>query len=117
MIHILIGLAVATVLIILWASGNLFACVFLSIPPALGLLIIAMRTDPALPIYPQLCFGSLAVIWLPRFLMYRMSVQAMREREPRRPDIDIPPLWFVGVDPYVPKSGPRLTLTDGGGRK
>ena len=36
--HILIGLAVATVILILWARGSLFACVFLSIPTGLGAL-------------------------------------------------------------------------------
>ena len=42
--HILIGLAVATVLIILWAQGSLFACVFLSIPTGLGALFFISDT-------------------------------------------------------------------------
>ena len=106
--HILIGMAVATVLIILWASGNLFACVFLSIPPALGLLIIAMRTDPALPIYPQLCFGSLAVIWTPRFLHRRA-----RNHRPQRRDalIPMPEARYVPPSLHVPESL-RLALSE-----
>jgi hypothetical protein len=68
-IHILIGLAVATVLIILWASGNLFACVFLSIPPALGLLIFMLQDARGSPnhwVWALACAFSLAGIWAPR---------------------------------------------------
>jgi hypothetical protein len=34
-VHVLLGLAVATVLVIGWGFGNLFACVFLSLPGGL----------------------------------------------------------------------------------
>ena len=70
MIHILIGLAVATVLIILWASGNLFACVFLSIPAGLGLLIFTVQDARGSPnhwIWALACAALLAGIWVPRY--------------------------------------------------
>ena len=75
--HILIFMAVATVLIILWAQGNLFACVFLSIVPALGFLIFAIqdRTDsPGSPAWMLICAVSLAVIWVPLYLRRRRAV-------------------------------------------
>ena len=61
--HILIGLAVATVLIILWAQGNLFACVFLSIPTGLGALFFISDT----PVIGLICVLLLAGIWAPRY--------------------------------------------------
>jgi hypothetical protein len=70
MIHILIGMAVATVLIILWAQGSLFACVFLSIPPGVVLLLFIKETisraPPGGPIWPIACVALLLGIWAPR---------------------------------------------------
>jgi hypothetical protein len=108
LIGLLIGLAVTTALIILWTSGNLFACVFLSIPPGLGLLVIAMRDDPALPIYPTLCLGSLVVIWAPRYFLYRRSRRQSPPHGLEWPNVPMPrppQLYITGVKPYVAKSG------------
>ena len=121
----IIVMGLATILLIGWAQGQLFACVFLSIPPALGLLIIAMRTDPALPIYPQLCFGALAIIWTPRYLIRRSSIRPKRRKPTIHPNIHLTPNYFAGVKPYVApyaaisrvESGSPLVLTDGRGRK
>ena len=44
--HILIGLGVATVLVIGWAAGNLFVCVFLTLG-ALGLGLLGGATPAA----------------------------------------------------------------------
>ena len=44
MMHILIGLAVATVFLIQWAQGNLVASVFMSIPTGWGGLFIYAKT-------------------------------------------------------------------------
>ena len=68
--HILIGLAVATVIIILWAQGSLFACVFLSIPTGLGALILAVQDELTAPnhvAHALFCALLLLVIWAPRF--------------------------------------------------
>ena len=67
--HILIGLAVATVIIILWARGNLFACVFLSIPIGLLMLLMIADTGDGLKalLSAMVCAGLLAVIWVPRY--------------------------------------------------
>jgi hypothetical protein len=108
LIGICLGLAVAAAFIILWASGNLFACVFLSIPPALGLLVIAMRDNPAMPIYPLICIGALVVIWTPRYLHRRV-----RNHHPQRRDalIPMPEARYVPPSLHVPKSL-RLALPD-----
>jgi hypothetical protein len=59
--HILIGLVVATVLVIGWACGNLFACVFLSLP-TIGLFVfLAMQNHPA----AAWCLAALGAIWVP----------------------------------------------------
>ena len=61
--HILIGLVVATVLVIGWACGNLFACVFLSLG-ALG-LALAFSSVPAAGNIWLICFAIIFVIWVP----------------------------------------------------
>ena len=65
----LIGLTVATVLIILWARASLFACVFLSIPTGLGLLVFAVQDErsPNHGLWTLVCALLLAGIWAPRF--------------------------------------------------
>ena len=65
--HILIGLAIAAVLIIMWSHGNLFACVFLSIPTGLGLLFFISDT----PVIGLICVLLLAGIWAPRYYLGR----------------------------------------------
>jgi len=68
--HILIGMAVATVLIILWAQGSLFACVFLSLAPALGALIFLIQSPHASPWWLA-CVALIVVIWTPRYVLLR----------------------------------------------
>jgi RsiW-degrading membrane proteinase PrsW (M82 family) len=65
----LIGLTIATVIIMLWARGTLFACVFLSIPTTLVMLIFAFQDrtgSPNGPVWALVCAMLLAVIWAPR---------------------------------------------------
>jgi hypothetical protein len=80
--HILIGLVVATVLAIGWACGNLFACVFLSLP--VGLLAIiygatsvdGSRTGPVV-----LCLSILVAIWLPRTFIRYVAARELRRNQ------------------------------------
>lgn len=82
MIHILIFMAVATALIILWAGGNLFACVFLSLPPAVGGVLGVFMASAANTASDR-TFGAwmlvasavaLGIIWFPRqYLLHRGS--------------------------------------------
>ena len=74
--HILIGLAVATVIIILWAQGNLFACVFLSIPTGLGLLVFILQDErsPKHVDNALLCIVILLIIWAPRHTFNRIRM-------------------------------------------
>jgi len=62
---ILVGLAVATLLIMGWITGNRFVCVFLSLP-VVGVAILALATHaPATPV--AVCVGILLAIWAPLF--------------------------------------------------
>jgi hypothetical protein len=64
--HILIGLVVATVLVIGWAAGNLFACVFLSLPTgALGLYSLLFINTGAGFLGVLACAAVLCGIWAP----------------------------------------------------
>jgi hypothetical protein len=67
---VLIGLTVATLLIIGCFAGNLFVCVFLSLAPALGALIFFAQTPPQ-PGWGLVCIAVICVIWLPRYLRLR----------------------------------------------
>jgi hypothetical protein len=65
--HILIGMAIASILIIGWAMGNLFCAVFLSLAPAAGaIILLAQKTGPS-P-WALACFALIAVIWAPIWL-------------------------------------------------
>jgi hypothetical protein len=75
--HILIGLLIATAVIILWAQGNLFACVFLSIPTAGAMLIFAFQDrtgSPNGPVWALVCAALLAGIWAPRYWRLHQTV-------------------------------------------
>jgi hypothetical protein len=64
--HILIGLAVATVLLIGWICGNVFACVFLTV----GALFVAIvfSAAPAVGTIRLMCLACIFVIWVPFFI-------------------------------------------------
>lgn len=65
----IIVMGLATILLIGWAQGQLFACVFLSIPTGLAMLIFAMQEPVRSPdhvFWASVCFGLLVAIWAPR---------------------------------------------------
>ena len=74
--EILFFLAVATVLIIWWFNGNLFACVFLSIIPGgaagVGFLVAIFASNGEDRVSAAWCAlaGAIAlgIIWLPRYV-------------------------------------------------
>jgi hypothetical protein len=68
--HILIGMAIVSLLIIGCFVGNLFVCVFLSLTPAVGALIFLAQTTPQ-PGWALACLAVICVIWLPRYLRLR----------------------------------------------
>jgi hypothetical protein len=79
--HILIGLVIATALIIMWFHGGLFACVFLSIVPGAFLLLCIVETFAGNMgnlevIWALGCAGLLAGIWAPR--LFRLQAKAPR---------------------------------------
>ncbi len=72
--EILIGLAIATVLVIGWAKGNLFACVFLSLGLLLGALfsaVIMFSGQDWGAILFVICLALLAGVWGPRYYYVR----------------------------------------------
>ena len=97
MLHALVGLTVATILIIGWGYGNLFACVFLTIPITLGLLVFAVKT-PAAPGWALTCMVLLAVIWLPRRMRLRAAAYPVYLPPPPR----YPPLKIVMAGELAP---------------
>ena len=75
----LIGLTIATVIIMLWSRGTLFACVFLSIPTGLGLLLFTVQDaarSPGHMTWALVCAVLLAGIWAPR--LFRLQAKAPR---------------------------------------
>jgi hypothetical protein len=69
--HILIGMAVATLLVIGVAVGNLFACVFLSLLPAAYLALALTVGTTNSEGWAIACVVLLVVIWGPRWLRLR----------------------------------------------
>ena len=89
MLHAIIGLVIATVLLIGWGAGNLFACVFLSIPVGLGMLVFILQTPSNLP-WALACMVVLVVIWAPRW--HRRRAMAYPIYRQQRTPID----WAYG---------------------
>lgn len=69
--HILIGMAIAALLIYGVAVGNPFACVFLSLLPAAYLLIAVTAGTTNSEGWAIACVVLLVVIWGPRWLRLR----------------------------------------------
>jgi FtsH-binding integral membrane protein len=75
LIGLVVGLAITTVLLIGWARGNLFACVFLSLPPTAYLLIVCLQQSGNVhnnfyPGWVLACVGLICVVWAPRHLQH-----------------------------------------------
>jgi uncharacterized membrane protein len=83
--HILIGMAVATLLIIGVAVGNLFACVFLSLLPAAYLALALTVGTTNSEGWAIACFVLLCVIWVPRWLRLRAANRAYVRMLPKPP--------------------------------
>jgi len=66
--EILIGLAVAAVVLIGIFRGNLFACVFLSIPVLIATLVLGSGNGPAAGHWFLGGWVLLFCIWLPRLV-------------------------------------------------
>jgi hypothetical protein len=66
MIEILVGLLIATVAVLGWIAGNLFVCVFLTLPvAALGFIA---ATNAGNGIWLMGCIAAILIIWAPRQL-------------------------------------------------
>ena len=81
LIGILIGLVVATTLIIQWARGNPFVCVFLSIPTGLALLVFLFQntvTSPDHVTHALICIVILVFVWAPYYELRRRLAQINR---------------------------------------
>lgn len=60
--EILIGLVVATVVVIGWCYGSMLVAVFLTLADLLGLTVIGLFLNPSLQLFAVI---SVAVIWSP----------------------------------------------------
>lgn len=78
---ILIGLGVATLLVIGWFVGSIFACVFLTLPVATATIVFAAQdTGPRIG-WVLVCLGIMVVIWAPRALMQFADARERKARE------------------------------------
>ena len=86
LLGVLIGLGVATALIIMWAQGNPIACVFLSIPTGLALLIFTFQDAARSPQHVDnalLCIVILVFVWLPHSSIRHRNARNARHYLPR----------------------------------
>jgi hypothetical protein len=63
--EILIGLAIATVAVIGWLYGNLFVCVFLTLPVAALCVLSTTSNGPDASSWTVGCIVTLIIIWAP----------------------------------------------------
>ena len=81
LLGILIGLGATTALIIMWAQGNPIACVFLSIPTGLALLIFTLQNDATSPRHvgnALICIVILVFVWLPHISIRQRNARNAR---------------------------------------
>lgn len=78
---ILLGLCVATLLVIGWFVGSIFACVFMTLPVAAVGLIFALQDTGARTGWVLVCLGIIAVIWAPRSLMQFVDARDRKARD------------------------------------
>jgi hypothetical protein len=78
---ILVGLVIATFLVIGWACGSIFACVFMTLPVAVVALIFAFQDTGARTGSMMICLGIIAVIWAPRSFMQFVDARARKARD------------------------------------
>ena len=72
MLHFMLILALLTVLALGWFAGNIFVCVFLTLPIVGLMLLFATGGGPAVGTW-ELGFGAVLVaIWLPRYIRLGM---------------------------------------------
>lgn len=106
--HILIGLVIATVLVIGWARGVLFSLVFMSLPVVLAAMICAAQAKQDMWGWFWLCVGVLAVIWTPYYLRHR-AAQRYYYRAPAGP-----PEWRVAMQgqfrPFITNLGVAVAI-------
>lgn len=100
LIGLVIGLGVATILLITWARGSLFACVFLSLLPAAYVLLACLQQisggNNFYPGWVLACLGLIGIIWLPRYRLLR----AMRG--------PVYPVYRAPLAPPLPPADPTL---------
>jgi hypothetical protein len=65
LVELLTGLLIATMLVVGWACGSIFACVFLTLPVALVALLCAVQDSGPRIGSVLICLAIIAVIWTP----------------------------------------------------
>jgi hypothetical protein len=95
--ELLIGLLIATVIVLGWWAGALFLCVFLTLADVMVAAVLAASGVEGMPVFICLVVGVL--IWVPRWIALARYRAAMNPKPVYR--LEMPPAPYSQPEGYT----------------
>jgi hypothetical protein len=95
--ELLIGLLIATVIVLGWWLGLMFVCVFLTLADVLVAVVLAASGVQGMPVFMCLVVGI--IIWVPRWIGLARYRAAMNPKPVYR--LEMPPAPYTQPEGYT----------------
>jgi hypothetical protein len=95
--ELLIGLLIATVIVLGWWLGSLFVCVFLTLADVLLATVLAASGVEGMPVF--LCLVVGIIIWVPRWIGQARYRAAINPKPVYR--LEMPPAPYTQPEGYT----------------